>query len=205
LYTNPGYEITAKYSALPFRLPTKEGDLWESSMSYLVVRNSDGNEHRVALMGAIVLGRSVKCDVWLQDPALSREHCQIESNGDGWSVVDLNSRNGTYIGPKSIQRHELNDGDVIRVGSLTIAYFAGTVKPARAEDPFEAQHTRLMAASEKQAVSHPPKWMAAPQPRSRPMPVHKQPEPGDDEIVSPYSLPFMRPRPTPIVNAVSRE
>ena len=45
----------------------------------------------------VVLGRSSECDVTLPDPALSRQHCRIAPNGEGWTLEDLGSRAGTFI------------------------------------------------------------------------------------------------------------
>ena len=45
----------------------------------------------------VTLGRSAQASYAFDDPLLSRKHCAIESRGDLCRIVDLQSRNGTYV------------------------------------------------------------------------------------------------------------
>ncbi len=49
---------------------------------------------------ALLFGRSAHCDIVINDARASREHCQVVlvSREEGWSVNDLGSSNGTYVG-----------------------------------------------------------------------------------------------------------
>ncbi len=49
---------------------------------------------------ALLFGRSAHCDIVINDARASREHCQVVMVGlkEGWSVNDLGSANGTYVG-----------------------------------------------------------------------------------------------------------
>lgn len=47
--------------------------------------------------GRLVLGRGAGCDLILQDPDVSRRHCQIEVAPEGVLVRDLSSTNGTVV------------------------------------------------------------------------------------------------------------
>jgi pSer/pThr/pTyr-binding forkhead associated (FHA) protein len=33
----------------------------------------------------------------LDDPFVSEEHCAVEQDADGFSLIDLGSKNGTYV------------------------------------------------------------------------------------------------------------
>src|ERR1700744_5487201 len=81
---------------------------------------------RVPLSGAITLGRSLDCNVWVEDTILSRHHCRLEPalEGDGWVVEDLKSRNGTFVNGKRVERSPLNDGDTITMGRVHIRFHA---------------------------------------------------------------------------------
>jgi len=46
----------------------------------------------------IVVGTHESCDLVLTDKAVSRQHLEISLVPQGWAVVDLDSRNGSYIG-----------------------------------------------------------------------------------------------------------
>jgi DNA-binding NtrC family response regulator len=47
--------------------------------------------------GGLVLGRGTLAGVTISDPRMSREHARVERVGDGWTVIDLGSRNGTAV------------------------------------------------------------------------------------------------------------
>ncbi len=69
-----------------------------------------------------VLGRSSECDVVVDDPHVSRRHAEIRRIGDGYSLVDLSSTNGTEVNGQRIQETALMSGDVIGVGTTKITF-----------------------------------------------------------------------------------
>ena len=62
-----------------------------------------------------VIGRSSECDITLADPNVSRRHAEVRRIGDGYSLVDLGSTNGTEVNGQRIQETALMNGDVISV------------------------------------------------------------------------------------------
>ena len=59
-----------------------------------------------------------------EDPGISHAHALIVATPAGWSIVDLDSANGTYVngadtGIEAHQQVPLNDGDQIHLGSWT--------------------------------------------------------------------------------------
>lgn len=70
----------------------------------------------------IVIGRGITADVQVADPLLSREHCVVESTGNGYVLRDLGSRNGTLVNDRPIKEHHLRPGDVITVGEATLVF-----------------------------------------------------------------------------------
>jgi hypothetical protein len=70
-----------------------------------------------------VIGRSSECDVPLtSDPNVSRRHAEVRRIGDGYSLVDLGSTNGTEVNGQRIQETALMNGDVIGVGTTSITF-----------------------------------------------------------------------------------
>jgi pSer/pThr/pTyr-binding forkhead associated (FHA) protein len=69
-----------------------------------------------------VLGRDGMCDYVIEDDTVSREHARIRKEGDRFILFDLGSGNGTYLNGERIQRSELQDGDVIKVGESLILF-----------------------------------------------------------------------------------
>ena len=44
-----------------------------------------------------LIGRAKECALRAGSEAISRRHCAIMRTGDGWTVKDLGSRNGTHV------------------------------------------------------------------------------------------------------------
>jgi pSer/pThr/pTyr-binding forkhead associated (FHA) protein len=68
-----------------------------------------------------VIGRSEAADVQIDDPTISKKHCQIEiHNKDKMTIKDLASSNGTRLNDQYISAVKIRHGDIIRVGDTLI-------------------------------------------------------------------------------------
>lgn len=61
-------------------------------------------------------------DVALSDPSLSRLHAMIFSDGEHVAILDLVSKNGTYVNGSEVESHMLEKGDVIEIGDTVIFF-----------------------------------------------------------------------------------
>lgn len=88
----------------------------------LVVHPPNGKPTVVTLdRGPLVLGRAGTATVQVDDAYVSDEHSEILPDGDGWSVRDLGSTNGTYLnGAKVTQPTPLASGDQLRLGKTRV-------------------------------------------------------------------------------------
>ena len=68
------------------------------------------------------IGRSPLADVQIQDGRLSRVHCEIIRNANGYIIRDLDSTNGTWVNQDRVQEARLKFGDKIRIGQTLIAF-----------------------------------------------------------------------------------
>jgi DNA-binding NtrC family response regulator len=81
----------------------------------------------------LVVGRGATADLMLIDEKVSREHCAFEPAGEGWTVGDLNSRNGTWVnGERVAAPVRLKAGDQVGVGDSVLVF----------DPPFEPVHAR---------------------------------------------------------------
>jgi hypothetical protein len=80
----------------------------------------NGVRHQITRQ-SLVLGRSTEADVRVDDPGVSRKHCEIRV-GVPSLVQDLGSTNGIVVDGQHTQRATLRDGSRIVVGSTTIVY-----------------------------------------------------------------------------------
>jgi hypothetical protein len=70
----------------------------------------------------LTIGRHQNCDIVLKDSRVSRQHAQLVIFGNEIYIHDLNSKNGTYVGVKRIDVHQLDDGDLIRIADYNLRY-----------------------------------------------------------------------------------
>ena len=80
----------------------------------------NGTRHQIS-RSTLVLGRSTETDVRIDDPGVSRRHCEIRS-GNPTTIQDLGSTNGIVVDGQHTTRATLRDGSRIVVGSTTIIY-----------------------------------------------------------------------------------
>ena len=75
---------------------------------------------------SIVLGRNRDVDLPLNDPKLSRRHCQITASGSGCMIVDMASTNGTFVNGNRLDAEkpqELIEFDRIVLGDTEIELY----------------------------------------------------------------------------------
>ncbi|NJP68025.1 FhaA domain-containing protein [Streptomyces spiramenti] len=80
----------------------------------------NGNRHQIS-RSTLVLGRSTEADVRVDDPGVSRRHCEIQATEPA-TVRDLGSTNGIVVDGHPTKHATLRDGSRIVVGSTTIIY-----------------------------------------------------------------------------------
>ncbi|MCI0343171.1 MAG: sigma 54-interacting transcriptional regulator [Planctomycetales bacterium] len=71
------------------------------------------------LDGRTVLGRGSGCGIILDDPSVSREHCEIRAGEGGVVVRDMGSKNGTAVNGVPVEETACGGGDLVRVGCST--------------------------------------------------------------------------------------
>ena len=73
-----------------------------------------------------IVGRSLECEIVISDPHISSKHIQIVKTGQGFTISDLGSINGTYINDvKLLNPILLKDGDVILLGITKLVFSEG--------------------------------------------------------------------------------
>ena len=85
---------------------------------------------RYPLIGAhTVIGRDELADIVLDDPGISRRHCEVRVTNDGphlvTSIRDLGSTNGTFVNGQRITSTRLDEGDQITVGRTQAVFRPG--------------------------------------------------------------------------------
>ena len=73
------------------------------------------------------IGRDTNNDINLDDITVSRSHAMV-SKGDGYSIKDLGSLNGTYLNAISVKEAVVKAGDEIQIGKYHLILFVGDKK-----------------------------------------------------------------------------
>jgi FhaA, N-terminal domain/FHA domain len=111
VFARPGFEVAPPDSA---------------ARAYLLVAQDGGEPIRFDLGGALIsIGRASDNDLIVDDPLVSRHHCQLKLQHGAYSFADLGSRNGSWVNGEVASEVALGPGDRIRVGSTEIEFRVG--------------------------------------------------------------------------------
>jgi DNA-binding winged helix-turn-helix (wHTH) protein len=119
---NPSYIDTLPRRGYKFIAEVKEepeGPL-AGELSYHVVF---GLQDFVLGPGEHVIGRGRDAGVRITSGEVSRHHARIVISRSGVTIEDLGSMNGTVVsGERLVDRHELRDGDEIKLGTIVLTF-----------------------------------------------------------------------------------
>ena len=107
------------------------------SPSYLVIREPGGDRRVQPLLEErrVTIGRAPTNQVVITDERASRQHAEVFPTAQGWSIRDLDSRNGTLLDGEPVTGDRpLGAGQVISIGLAEILFGAGE-PPVLVEEP----------------------------------------------------------------------
>jgi pSer/pThr/pTyr-binding forkhead associated (FHA) protein len=123
-------------------------------MPILTLRFKDSaiGEYQLQKGLSLTIGRRTNNDVVIENLAVSGHHAKIDSVGDEFVLIDLQSKNGSFVNEKIVSTHWLNDGDIISIGkhSLTFNYIDGEQIPDAGSDKIEK--TMIMDTSQYRSM-----------------------------------------------------
>ncbi len=77
--------------------------------------------------GETSAGRSAESDIFLEDVTVSRHHAVFAVDGEGLTVTDLGSTNGTYVNGRRHETAVLAPGDEVMLGKFHLVVVVGDV------------------------------------------------------------------------------
>ena len=101
---------------------------------------------------SLTIGRRKNNDVVIDNLAVSGHHAKIDSVGDAFVLIDLQSKNGSFVNEQIINSHWLQPGDVISIGKhlLVFDYCEGEQVPPDESDRIE--QTMVMDTSQYRSM-----------------------------------------------------
>jgi len=92
------------------------------------------------LKSQLLIGRRSSCDIVLDFPNVSSQHCELSFINGFWQIRDLNSSNGIKVNGERLEIKFLQPGDVLSIAKhqFTINFAPGAAAPPpEEENPFE--------------------------------------------------------------------
>lgn len=91
--------------------------------AYLLFPTNTANTERFSVeKKSTLIGRGTGCDIILFEKQCSRKHLELSKVGLTFHLKDLNTVNGTYVNGEKVKTHELEPGDIIKVGELEFKF-----------------------------------------------------------------------------------
>jgi general secretion pathway protein E len=87
---------------------------------------------------SLSIGRLEGNDFVVQDPVASRKHCLLERSRSGFTLKDLGSHNGTWLGENKVIEASLSFGESFRIGSTFFRILPDEADAAEQDEAPEA-------------------------------------------------------------------
>lgn len=96
---------------------------FKPAVGWVVVLNGElrGRDFRL-VDGKNTMGTAADCDVVLTDPYLSSKHAVIRHENGVFTLVDLDSTNGTYLNDRRCSKEDMIDNDKVRLGRTELKF-----------------------------------------------------------------------------------
>jgi pSer/pThr/pTyr-binding forkhead associated (FHA) protein len=88
----------------------------------LELKNKSLGEYQLQKGVSLTIGRRNTNDVVIEDPAVSGHHAKIDSLDDRFVLIDLQSKNGSFVNEQLINSHWLKHEDMITIGGYTLVF-----------------------------------------------------------------------------------
>jgi len=113
----------------------------------LKLKNELLGEYQLQDGFSLTIGRGNKNDVVLQDPVVSGHHAKIDPVGDRFVLIDLQSKNGTFVNEQLVISRWLKHGDVISIGKHQLVFNQYGIQQIFDDDLEELDKTVIMDTS----------------------------------------------------------
>jgi pSer/pThr/pTyr-binding forkhead associated (FHA) protein len=118
----------------------------------LQLKNKSLGEYELQKGVSLSIGRRDTNDVVIEDPSVSGHHAKIDSLGDRFVLIDLQSKNGSFVNEQLINSHWLQDEDVISIGGHTLVFQHRDEVQALAGDSNNFDETQALNTTQRRRM-----------------------------------------------------
>ena len=118
-------EIEPRAARIEIKQPpvdVQEARSKSQSAVLFVERGPDSGSHLTFEGTSVTIGRSSGCELRLTERNASKQHCRIELRAGSYTLVDLESQNGTLVNGSAVTEQTLRDLDRIEIGDTTVVF-----------------------------------------------------------------------------------
>ena len=101
---------------------------------------------------SLTIGRKKNNDVIIDNLAVSSHHAKIDSVGDGFVLIDLKSKNGSFVNEQQVSSHWLKQGDVINIGKHSLVFCYAEEEEVPENESDEIERTMVMDTSQYRSM-----------------------------------------------------
>ncbi len=118
----------------------------------LVFKNKTLENFALRRGHSLSIGRKRNNDVIIENLAVSSHHAKIDSVGDDFVLIDLQSKNGSFVNENLVDTHWLKPGDIISIGkhSLEFSYSEDDYQPDDGTE--EIEKTMIMDTNDYRSM-----------------------------------------------------
>src|SRR6478672_2210080 len=105
--------------------------------------------HQLTAGTTYQIGRDPKSDIVMTDSRVSWRHGEMRAEADGWVIEDLGSTNGTFLGAQRLDRIDIREECVVRLGNpddgpvlRCVPQVAASAAPPAAAPPLDRPGSR---------------------------------------------------------------
>ncbi|MEP7082342.1 MAG: DUF3662 and FHA domain-containing protein [Chloroflexota bacterium] len=121
--TREAEPVPASSDTMIFDHPAPGASPDSAQRAYLLVSTRGSRPVQFDLGGHLIgIGRASDNDVIVDDPMVSRHHCQLRLQHGAYSFADLGSRNGSMVNGQPVSQIALGPGDVIEIGDTEVEF-----------------------------------------------------------------------------------
>jgi pSer/pThr/pTyr-binding forkhead associated (FHA) protein len=118
----------------------------------LQLKNKSLGEYQLQKGVSLSIGRRDTNDVVIDDPAVSGHHAKIDSLGDRFVLIDLQSKNGSFVNEQLVNSHWLKHEDIITIGGHTLVFQYHDEVQKRSGDSNEFDETLALNTTQRRRM-----------------------------------------------------